>query len=194
MFKLETFGAWFNGKSIAVVGNSKGLLNLNQGTEIDSHDVVCRMNKAFQILPPVTNQYKNSIGSKIDFLFVNLYRTSGFRQAQSNIKVIQTTPCSHDDPNIIKHVAWIPYREYLQSIFDEFTGFMPSTGLRVLHLLKTYTKPKIIDVYGFDWKQKFPTFSGGSDNWNQRVHNFKKEKEYCINNFFTSGNIFVHHE
>lgn len=196
----QKFHDIFDGKKIAVVGNSKGLFESNLGRTIDSsssYDLVCRMNKAFRVLPPYTRKYTRHIGSRIDVLFVNLYRTSGYisarrkRKEVNPTKIIQTSPCSYDDPSITRFVSFIPKRECIQGLFDDFDGYKPSTGLRVLYLLNHFTNAESVDVFGFDWKQKNPTFCGSKDNWSQTHHNFIKERDYCMENFFSSSKKFT---
>jgi hypothetical protein len=37
---------WFEGKTVALIGNAMSLFEKTYGEEIDSHDVVVRLNKA----------------------------------------------------------------------------------------------------------------------------------------------------
>lgn len=192
--EMNFFEKTFGNKRVAVVGNSKGLLSTNLGKEIDSPqvDVVCRINKAFKILPPYRNEYEVHIGKRMDVLFVNLLRTVGFRNAnKEQTKIVQTSPCSYDDPRIISGILHVPERIHFQKIFDEFAPKKPSTGMRVLHLLKTLGNPKSVSVFGFDWKTKNPSFYGFSDDWSQTEHDFAKEQEYCMTNYFYEGSNFI---
>ena len=55
-----------NGKSVAVVASAKYLSNFNFGDEIDSHDIVIRINKGIDI---VNKNSKKFIGAKTDILY-----------------------------------------------------------------------------------------------------------------------------
>ena len=190
MLDVDPLSKIFDGKDVAVIGNSKGLLSSSHGKEIDSLDVVCRMNKAFNVVPPRSNAYSRGIGTRMDVLFVNLVRTSRFKGTGTT--VIQTSPCDHDDPKVASRAAFIPTKEMFRGLFDEFQGVKPTTGIRVLFLLKNHCQPKSVHAYGFDWKTKHPSFYGTSDDWTCVDHDFKKEMEYCMNNFFNDETFILH--
>lgn len=179
---------WFNDKSIAIVGNSKQLLSCSHGESIDSHDVICRINRAFKIVPPKTNKYIKSYGKRTDFLFVNLIRTSGHSYNINEMgpyKIIQTTPCGVP-PKYSKTISAIIDISVIKELSDELSK-KPSTGLRILYLISKLN-PKSVDVYGFDWKQKAPSFYGHHDDWSASQHDFEEEQEFCHQHFFSKDN------
>ena len=179
---------WFKDKSIAIVGNSKHLLSCSHGENIDSHDVVCRINRSFKIIPPRTNKYIRHYGTKTNFLFVNLIRTSGHShnvREMGPYKIIQTTACEVP-PKYSKIVSAVVDGSTIKELSDQLS-MKPSTGLRVLYIISK-CDPKMVSVFGFDWKQKAPSFYGHHDDWSASQHDFKEEQEYCNNYFFSSDN------
>jgi hypothetical protein len=179
---FSIFRDWFDDKSIAIIGNSKGLFQQRQlGEIIDTKfEIVCRMNRAHFCVPPKTAHYSAHIGTKTDFLFVNNARTCGLSSREKSrwsYKIIQTSPFGYDNPKITRKTDFIPEKHLYQTLFDSFTK-KPSTGMRVLHLL-SLCKPKSVDVYGFDWKKKHPSYYGMRDDWSQSEHDFTQEMQYC---------------
>lgn len=188
MTEINKFKEIFDQKTIAVVGNSKSLLSSNFGNKIDQkYKVVCRINKGVYLLSD--SRYSRNVGSRIDILCVNLLRTIKISKSLSNrIKIIQTSPCSYDSPDLF----FVPPREFLEPLFERFSPKKPSTGLRVLHLIKEFSEPDKVDVYGFDWKQSHPSFYGTHDDWSQTEHDFKKEQDYCMNQIFSDSRFTLY--
>lgn len=182
----EQLKEWFDGKTVAIVGNAKSLHEKNLGEEIDSHDLVCRINRSFNIVPPKTNKYVKHLGKKTDFYFINLVRTSKIPPKIANShKIVQTSPGVPG--GVYREYTDLPTdREKMYKFFENFKQ-KPSTGIRVIHLL-SLCEPKFVRVYGFDWKQKSPSFFGDT-NWNKINHNFDEEKVYCFKHYFNKENF-----
>ena len=62
---------WFDNKSIAIIGNAKSLFDKNYGDEIDSNDIVIRINKGIEVCTQPNNS--KSHGKKVDVWCFNLY-------------------------------------------------------------------------------------------------------------------------
>jgi len=183
----EKLYEWFGERTIALVGNSKSLIDKNYGEIIDTYDIVCRINRAFHMLPNRTKYYSKNIGSKTDVFFINQVRTCGIRPLEvEKYIVIQTTP-SPVQGSYRKHVDLVMSKEFFSRINRNFSE-KPSTGMRALLCLDA-AKAKQVDVYGFDWKQSHPSFYGRSSDWGRKGHNFKEEKDYCMKNIFTKENF-----
>ena len=60
--ELQELQSYMEGKTIALIGNGKCILNRPYGKLIDSHEVLIRMNGG----APVKERYKDSVGTKLD--------------------------------------------------------------------------------------------------------------------------------
>lgn len=49
---IKTLRKFICGKSVAIVGNAESLFNYKYGKDIDSHDIVIRMNLGYRIIKP----------------------------------------------------------------------------------------------------------------------------------------------
>ena len=61
---LEELFFYTQGKDVCLIGNSKAVLTTAK--DIDSYDIVCRINQAF----PNDKNYSKAIGNKTDVLFL----------------------------------------------------------------------------------------------------------------------------
>lgn len=176
---------WFDGKSVAIIGNSKKLLSQEWGSFIDSHDVVVRFNHAWRVVPPQSEKYTKSLGTRTDVLCVNLIRSAGFHPGKlikRNFKMIQITACGVDKK---WHGCYdlICEDPQMRWFLDKFSQ-KPSTGIRTLHIFSEFCDPHKVNVFGFDWKQEAPSWYGGRDDYMQKDHDYLEEKQYCWDNFF----------
>jgi hypothetical protein len=173
-------------KSVAIVGNAKKLLNQSYGKDIDSHDVVIRINRGFTLAKDV--RYEKTHGNKTDIVMVNLVRSiNNFpRYEKIPYKIIQMTSCNPSGP-FANQVEFSCRDVMMNPLLDLFSSVKPTTGLRVLHVV-SLLNPLSVSVFGFDWKQESPSFYGSNDNWHTEGHDYLKEKEYCISNFASRDN------
>lgn len=175
---------WFDQKSIAIVGNAQSLFHKTYGKEIDSHDVVIRINRGIEVC--FNDKAIVSHGKKLDVWSFNLYRTLEYfdNSAKSQIpnpyKRLQmnyTTELKSIDSTISK--------EAQNEITNLFLPKKVTTGFRLLHYLTKF-KPSVVDVYGFDWKET-PTFYIKHKSTTDMSHDYIKEKQYCFEHYFRNG-------
>lgn len=175
---------WFDGKSIAVIGNAKSLFNKNYGKEIDSHDVVIRINKGIEVC--ANSKLILSHGKKVDIWCFNLYKSlenfDNFmkKQIPQNYKRLQMnySPLTGHFDSTISETA-------INEVKNIFAPKKITTGFRILHYLTKFDTSKV-DVYGFDWKET-PTYYVNYVSKSDIDHDYKKEKEYCFANYFNNG-------
>lgn len=142
-----------DGKSIAVVGNAQSLLDMNLGHEIDSHDVVVRINQSVISERHILNR----IGFKCD-----IYTASG--TGMIPVAFHKTTPpklCYYmttlKRESVLDYFHFFPVEmwEALQKELNAGPDVRPSTGIMTLYMIVNATKFKNINIYGFDfWKSK----------------------------------------
>lgn len=179
---------WLEGKTVAVVGNAMSLFDKSYGREIDSHDVVVRINKAAMLY--TRQEASSSHGTKTNvWVFWNTseYKTF-FPKIPKHVKKMHAGHQGRTPNNI--HMIDFVYPDSLYKELKKHAGkhSNPTTGLIFLdHLSKC--NPKHVDVYGFDWKET-PTFTD-PDMKRERMcpHDYETEKNYCMNTFFSRGNF-----
>lgn len=175
---------WFEGKTVAVVGNAMSLFDKSYGSEIDSHDVVVRMNKAAMLY--TRKEVSKSHGTKTHvWVFWNTAEyKSFFKNVPSSVKKMHAGHQGRT-PNNIHMIDFVypdaPYKE-LKKHSGKHNN--PTTGLILLdHISKC--NPKHVHVYGFDWKAT-ATFTD-PEMKRERLcpHDYTVEKEYCMKTFFS---------
>jgi hypothetical protein len=175
---------WFEGKTVAVVGNAMSLFDKSYGVEIDSHDVVVRVNKAAMLY--TRQEVSKSHGTKTHvWVFWN---TSEYKSFFTKIpKHVKKMHAGHQG-RIHSNISAVDF-VYPDSLYKELKKHAgkhnnPTTGLITLDYIKT-CKPKHVDVYGFDWKES-PTFTDPDMKREKACpHDYPKEKEYCMKTFFS---------
>jgi hypothetical protein len=180
---------WFEEKSVALVGNAMSLFDLSYGTEIDSHDVVVRLNKAAMLL----NRFdaEASHGERTDvwmFWSVREY----YRHFEKNKDVLKMHAGHQNrDSNLIELVDFV-YPNELYEHLKERAGSRrnPTTGFIAIDYI-LHCKPSKLSVYGFDWK-KTPTQTDPDRKKEVRCpHNYDVEEMYCMEHVFSRPNVFL---
>ena len=176
---------WFDGKTIAVIGNAQSLFKKNYGEEIDSHDVVIRINRGIQTC--FDNKAILSHGIKLNVWTFNMYRSLETFDNLAKTKISQTykkIQMFYEINN--KNFDDCLPKDYHIEIAKEFQNKKVTTGLRTLHLVSKFNT-KQVSVYGFDWKET-PTFYNNRAKIQDNIdHDYAKEKQYCMDQYFKTG-------
>lgn len=147
-----------NAKSIAIVGNAPNELGKNKGKEIDSHDLVIRLNKF------LINGFEQDYGSKVDVWIANmlcLYDPPRYTPIIPPLSALVYSywNCTFQihlfkTKSITDYPLYFSTAETLKQIRTLITPAVPqpSTGysaiLWIYSLLKSFNK---IDIYGFSF-------------------------------------------
>lgn len=177
---------WFENKSVAIIGNAMYLFEKDYGNEIDSHDVVVRLNKAAMLYTKMDAE--KSHGKKTDvWMFWNASEyKSHFNK--TNAKKMHMGHQGRNTPNLSTVDCVYPMELYkiLRTKSGKFNN--PTTGLMALDYISS-CNPKSITVYGYDWKET-PTFTDPERKMDPRCpHDYPTEKKYCYTTFFSKPNI-----
>lgn len=179
---------WFEGKTVALVGNAMYLFEREYGNEIESHEVIVRLNKAAMLY--TRQEASKTHGKRTDvWMFWN---TSEYKSnfSKVNAKKMHMGHQGRYAGNIsmVDHVyPNVMYRE-LKKHAGKHNN--PTTGLLALDYI-TSCNPKLLSVYGFDWKET-PTFTDPERKRDKLCpHDYPTEKEYCMKTFFSKPHIIL---
>jgi hypothetical protein len=181
---------WFEGKTVAVIGNSMSLFGKGYGDEIDKHDVVVRINKAAMLY--IRHEVSKSHGSRTDvwaFWNTSEYKNH-FVKIPKNVKKFHAGHQGRTPNNI--HLIDFVYPENLYKNLKTKSGkhANPTTGLITLDYISN-CNPKLVSVYGFDWKETATFTDPEMKREKACPHDYPVEKEYCMSTFFSKGNYVL---
>ena len=164
----------FENKNVCIIGPAKNLINKNEGINIDSYDIVCRINSSYIINKELIKDY----GSRTDILFSTCNHTVS-EAVKNNINylknckvIINRTNKNHHGIlacDIISKVTnnTIPFYQVSDNFYEKNKGL--NTGiLSILFLLSL--EIKTLYIAGFD-------FYINSNNIEEN-YIFNHEKEY----------------
>ena len=179
---------WFEGKTVALIGNSMSLFDKEYGKEIDSHDVVVRLNKAAMLIN--RHDAKKSHGLRTDYwLFWNV---SEYRKEFGNIDAgIKKMHVGHQGRNTskISEVDFV-YPDELYAELKKVAGPRknPTTGFISIDYI-LHCNAKSLSVYGFDWKAT-PTHTDPKRVKEKKCpHNYDVEEAYCRDKIFSRPKV-----
>jgi hypothetical protein len=180
---------WFENKSVALVGNAMSLFDLEYGSEIDSHDVVVRLNKAAMLL----NRFdaEKSHGKRTD-VWIFWSAQEYHKHFEKNKHILKMHAGHQYRNNNTIHLVDFVYPDELYMDLKQKAGPRrnPTTGFIAIDYI-LYCNPTKLSVYGFDWK-KTPTQTDPDRKAEKRCpHNHDIEEAYCMNHVFTRSNVIL---
>jgi hypothetical protein len=174
---------WFEGKTVAVVGNAASLIQQGFGEEIDQAQVVVRINRGgYRFI-----EFSKQMGTRNDvWCMQNVRQNKGFFDKPHTRGVRKMQMDTIDvSPQFIEMADLVFSREDRTSL-DYSLPKKSSTGLRVLYYISKQN-PSKVSVYGFDWKKSY--------SWHERrkcvAHDFEAERNYCFKNFFNTDRFVL---
>ena len=138
------------GRRIAVIGNAQSILEHQYGSDIDSHDVVIRLN-----LGSIVDQV--SQGSRTDILGFSFPQvtSSWVEQNLGRPKLIWLTPKNRDNSayfdSFKQNIYYYPISRW-EKLSKAIKNGRPSSGLMMIDLVQIM-QPKEINLFGFDFKK-----------------------------------------
>lgn len=140
-------GAMIAGRSVAVVGNAKSLLDTDFGPLIDAHDVVIRLNKGFVV--DATAQ-----GSRTDLVGITPELTEDETASRFTPQafVMLTPKMRHyafKRAENIRRTIFYAWRYWLAD--RTLIGRRPSSGYMMISYLLRLDRAVSITLYGFDF-------------------------------------------
>jgi hypothetical protein len=180
---------WFENKSVALVGNAMSLFDLEYGKEIDSHDVVVRLNKAAMLVDRFDSE--KSHGKRTDvWIFWSVNEYHRYFERHPNIKKMHGGH-QYRNSKLVCLVDFLYPMELYEVLKPKAGKFRnPTTGFISIDYI-LHCEPSKLSVYGFDWK-KTPTYT---DPYRKKEklcpHNYDVEKQYLMDYVFTRSDIFL---
>lgn len=157
---------WFENKDVALVGSSGALMQGTQGNNIDSHEVVCRINRGVIIQNPTAQ------GTRTDVWAIGTIKTVEDLFEKYNVNNFYM---SHKGRRIIDNrINYYMSMEVLDRLREDLSHQKPSSGLMALYYIQ-HCKPKQITIYGFDWKR---TGTWYYEETNYQPHDWQLEEKY----------------
>jgi hypothetical protein len=170
MNNLTELQQFLQNKKICLLGNSNNILN--NPKNIDSYDIVCRINKG---IPTGKEKF---IGSRTDILFLSTKMKDEEIQKNFNPKYVMwiTKDIKRQSPWLSQHVIKVPPKDW-QEVKDILTT-LPSSGCMSIYFLIKHIDFNKLDIYGFDF---FKSGTWYHNLKNQPWHNGNLEKQFIIN-------------
>jgi hypothetical protein len=194
---------WFEGKTVAVVGNAQSLFNQKFGAQIDSHEVVVRINRAAPIcFPTMWKNLNETTGVKTNVWVIARITNGGVSKYFLNLKhlypkIIQTQQFqTQEERNQWANVVW-EMGNNLPTLQQQLGMNGVSSGMTFLDSIKEFNC-KAINVFGFDFKdsptyyhqfrgaygisdvERLKSFRPKQKDPVEAKHDYKKEREYCL--------------
>jgi hypothetical protein len=179
---------WFENKTVALIGNAMSLFDKSYGDEIDSHQVVVRLNKAAMLYEKLG--VEKSHGKRTDvWIFWN---TSEYKTRFSNHPNVKKMHAGHQ----ARFAANIKFVDFVYPMTPNYENLKrkagnhnnPTTGLIAIDWI-VYCKPKSLNIYGFDWKET-PTFTDPKRVKDRSCpHDYETEKAYVASEFLSLPNV-----
>ncbi len=161
-----------DGKKVALVGNAKSLFGRNLGAEIDAHDVVIRLNRGFVI--DASQQ-----GSRTDIV--------------GTARALSLEQLNQFNPMLVYWLFWrrwripswnnetwnkleiVPIENWRAS--NRQTSRRPTSGFVMAYSLAHFSKPSLINLYGFDFYSSGNFYRGDKIS---RAHDHSNEREVFL--------------
>jgi len=163
LLKIKEF---CKGKKICILGNANSVLN--EEKDIDSFDIVGRMNRG---TPKGKERF---IGNRTDILFLSTHMSGENIQRSFDPRfTVWMTICNRLASSwVLKNAIQNPMEDW--DALHEKLGINPTTGMMTLSFLLKHINFKSLDIYGFDFFKTKTWYNTRIDSGQK--HSGKKEK------------------
>lgn len=162
-----------SGKSIAIVGNAKSLLETNYGEQIETHDIIIRLNKGF-----VTQQ--SAQGTRTDMVGLTPELSEGetiarFEPSYFLMLIPKMRHYRLFGKDAVRNTLFYKFRYWLAD--RNLIGRRPSSGFMAISWMVRLGQAKSITLYGFDFGAT-PTYYNPVGY--KTPHNYDREREIVL--------------
>jgi len=161
------------GKSVAVVGNAKSLLDTDYGSEIEAHDVIIRLNKGFVTKPSSQGTRTDMVG-----LTPELSEDETIERFQPETFLMLIPKMRHYrlfGTAAVRGTLFYKFRYWLED--RNLIGRRPSSGFMAISWLVRLGSAQSITLYGFDFGAT-PTYYNPVGY--KTPHNYEREREIVL--------------
>lgn len=177
MTEIELFSR-LDGKSVALVGNARALIETCQGSEIDAFDIVIRMNKA----PGLGSA---GSGSKIDWI-----ATSGQTQHDVLPTVLWVGRRVRKVPyDLLVSGRLFVYSSVRRGALSETLTARASTGVMTVELLLR-SPARSVDLFGFDFYESRSL--SGEQTLETAPHAYGEERKWIMARLVETTRLTLH--
>jgi hypothetical protein len=160
-------------KSVAVVGNSEAILARADGTLIDGHDLVLRMNLGIPDCGAGKVRIgRTAVGYRTDIWATARYWPNVLPPECAAIVWMKLTKLGKQELASLQgsnpHCPVWLWPHELEREVRAFVGADPGTGIRILYWLARYAYPKSVTLFGMDCWQHNTHWSGQKATCNHK--------------------------
>lgn len=192
----QVYSDFLKDKSIAIVSPSKSMEGLNMGSEINSADIIVRMNESYKL----SSEQEKDFGNRTDVIYHYLglpsenqpgFNLEKIKQSRTKLIVIPPRPEKRNfevfcEKNTSLHMPFLRIsQEYKKELWDKIES-LPFCGIwAIFHMLKFPVKT--VKIYGMNF------FSTGHHS--EHDHRTEREQiDYALNSQFDKrGREKQHH-
>lgn len=166
--QLDTY---FEGKSVALVGNARSLAETDFGHLIDRNAIVLRLNAA-----PIPSSLSH--GTRTDIVATSIVFPKKHFDRLGAEMIWWMTPAPMSLPSwMTRSSGFFLYPKSRHSALAAELLARPTTGLMVIDMLREFPCASV-DIFGFDF---FSSFSlSNSKAVLPAAHNFERERDYVL--------------
>ena len=156
---LSALRPLLDGRRVALVGNAGALLTSGHGPAIEAHDIIIRFNRGFVRVPDAQGHRTDiaAIACKMPYGELARFGSPQVLWLAADAGLMSSSFLAHAGGVAINP----PSQWALASALLD--GRRPSSGLLMLHLLRSQFTPQAVTLYGFDWKRS-PTYYENPDD------------------------------
>jgi hypothetical protein len=165
----HNLAAYFEGKSVALIGNARSLCHTEFGNSIDAHMVVIRLNTA-----PMPSPLSH--GTRTDVVATSVVLSKAHFGELGADMIWWMTPKPMALPAWMTRLSgYYRYPKIKHADLMRKLGDRPTTGLMVIEVLRTLPCESV-DMFGFDF---FSSFSLSNEKAAvPSTHDFSREHDY----------------
>jgi len=148
-----------DGRRVALVGNAGALLTTRHGAAIDAHDTIIRFNRGVVRVPEAQGHRTDiaAIACKMPYAELARFGAPQVLWLAADAGLMSSSFLAHAATMAVNPPSqWAAASALLE-------GRRPSSGLLMLHLLRTEFSPQAVTLFGFDWKRS-PTYYENPDD------------------------------